>query len=219
LRFDGRPNFVLWDLATFTQQLGGVDGARRGVERMQERARQNGLPGLYFTANIGCCDDNIYCCGYDRVPNARALGFETVFAYNIVRTPKYPDLPNDRPLTEYEDVIASHQHCWREIEKWGVPHHPSIITGYDVTPRWHRGVTLPMDFRQLIYEPIVVNNNPEQYGRLCRMAIEQAANNPAESRAIYLYAWNEWTEGAYLLPEQRYGTGYLEALRDALRTG
>jgi hypothetical protein len=217
LTIDGRPNFVLWDLATFTQQLGGVDGARRGIERMQERAQRNGLPGLYFTANIGCCDDNIYCCGYDRVPNARALGCETVFAYNVVRTPKYPELTNDRPLTEYEDVIASHQHCWREIEKWGVPHHPSITMGYDVTPRWHRGVTLPMDFRSLVYEPIVVNNTPEQYGRLCRMAIERAQQNPADSRAIYLYAWNEWTEGAYLLPEARYGTGYLEALRDALQ--
>ncbi|HOF87301.1 MAG TPA: glycoside hydrolase family 99-like domain-containing protein, partial [Armatimonadota bacterium] len=136
---------------------------------------------------------------------------------NVVRTPHYPDLPDDRPLTEYADVIASHQHCWGEIEKWGVPHHPIVTMGYDVTPRWHRDVSLPMDFRRLVYEPIVVNNTPEQYGELCRLALDRAQRNPAESRAIYLYAWNEWTEGAYLLPEARYGTGYLEALRDALR--
>ena len=33
---------------------------------------------------------------------------------------------------------------------------------------------------------------------------------------FFINAWNEWTEGMYLLPEKKYGTAYLEALRDAL---
>ncbi|HEY3396200.1 MAG TPA: glycoside hydrolase family 99-like domain-containing protein [Armatimonadota bacterium] len=215
-RIDGRPEFVLWDLNGFAEQLGGPAAARAGVERMHERAQKNGLPGLYFTANIGCCNDNLYCCGYDRVPAAQELGFSSFFAYNIVRTPAYATLPHDRPLVPYEDVIVSHQHCWREIEKWGQPHHPVVTMGLDVTPRWHRGLTLPMDFRALSYEPIIVNNTPENFGKLCRLALADAANQPEESRAIVLNAWNEWSEGMYLLPEERYGTGYLEALREAL---
>ncbi|MHB9023490.1 MAG: glycoside hydrolase family 99-like domain-containing protein [Armatimonadota bacterium] len=214
-RLQGKPNFVLWDVATFTEQLGGKDAARAALERMDARAQQNGLPGLYFTANIGCCDDNMYCCGYDRPPLVRELGFQSVFAYNIVRTPAFPTIPNDRPLVPYGDVIQSHQYCWEQIEKWCVPHHPIVTMGLDVTPRWHRGLSLPMDFRTLHYEPIIIDNTPEEFGRLCSLALQQAAKNPADTRAIYINAWNEWSEGMYLLPEARTGTAYLEALREA----
>ena len=212
---DGKPNFILWNISTFAEQLGGVAAARAGLERMDQRARRSGLPGLYFTANIGCCGDNMYCCGYDRVPTAQEMGFQSVFAYNIVRTPGHAALPDDRPLVPYDDVIQSHRHCWGQIEKWGLPHHPIVTFGCDVTPRWHRGVSLPMDFRALGYEPIVVDNTPEKFGELCRLALRQVQGKPGP-QAIFINAWNEWTEGMYLLPEERHGTAYLEELRRAL---
>ncbi|MHB9129602.1 MAG: glycoside hydrolase family 99-like domain-containing protein [Armatimonadota bacterium] len=214
-KIDGRPNFVLWNINEFTEQLGGSAGARAGLERMDARAQQHGLPGLYFTANIGCCEDNVYCCGYDRVPNARNLGFESVFSYNIVRTPSFPTLPDDRPVVPYDDVIESHLYCWEQIEKWGVPHHPIVTVGSDVTPRWHRGVSLPMDFRKWHYEPIIIENTAEKFGKLCRLALERMLKQPSP-RAIYINAWNEWSEGMYLLPEEQDGIGRLQALRNAL---
>jgi len=215
---NGRPNFVLYDIVQFSSQLGGDVEAAKALDRMDERARKNGLPGIYFTANIGCCGMNDYCCGWDLVPEARDIGFESVFAYNIVRTPGYETLTNDRPIVQYRDVIESHQYVWSQIENGGLPHHPVVTMGCDVTPRWHRGVTLPYDFRALSYEPIVEGNTPEEFGRLCSLALQQAESNGSEPKVIILNAWNEWTEGMFLLPEERYGAGYLEALRDALKS-
>lgn len=209
----GNPVFSFFDLDILIRQLGGVEKTAIAIELMRKTVRRYGFDGLYLSANIGCCGDNEYCCGWGRVAWAQQLGFDSVFAYNIVRAPSYKTLPDTLPVYDYSEVMASHDWCWGKIEAGGVPHFPSVTTGLDVSPRWDRQTKFPMDFKKLGYEPIVINNTPEKFGQLLSCALSHAKSGRFGEKAVIINAWNEWSEGMFLLPEEQYGTAFLEEVK------
>jgi len=219
LRAGGRPCVVIYHAHTLAAELAPEAQLADALERMRERARRHGLDGIHFVVNVGCVDVsyNIYCCDWTAIPKLRDAGFDSAFGYNIVRTPGYETLPDDAPFVPYDDVIESHVNVWEQCQGKGLPYHPVVTVGCDVSPRWHSEVTLPMDFRSLHYEPFVVDNTPERFGRLCTMAMDHVDRHGIQPELMFINAWNEWTEGMYLLPEKQYGNGYLEALRNVVR--
>jgi predicted O-methyltransferase YrrM len=59
-------------------------------------------------------------------------------------------------------------------------------------------------------------SSPELYEEWLRALVTQARLGHPDHRLVFVNAWNEWSEGAHLEPDQRFGTGYLEATRRAL---
>jgi len=57
---------------------------------------------------------------------------------------------------------------------------------------------------------------PEKFGELCVRAFKSTENKPPEERFVILRSWNEWAEGNYLEPDNRYGTRYLEQFKKSL---
>ena len=64
---------------------------------------------------------------------------------------------------------------------------------------------------------IVRDNTPERFEQALRMAKAYADAHPQQPPLITLNSWNEWTETSYLQPDDRYGYGYLEAVRRVFR--
>ena len=81
----------------------------------------------------------------------------------------------------------------------------SVMPMWDNTPRRNnRG--------NLIYH----GSTPELYQSWLEDVITFNKDSDLDDNLIFINAWNEWGEGAYLEPDKRYGYAYLDATLNAL---
>jgi len=91
---------------------------------------------------------------------------------------------------------------------------PSYTLFRSVNPSWDNTA------RRKSSGTVFTNSSPDGYKTWLSRAIKETTkqySNRSE-RLIFVNAWNEWAEGAYLEPDQHYGYAYLQATRDALET-
>jgi lipopolysaccharide biosynthesis protein len=80
-----------------------------------------------------------------------------------------------------------------------------------VTPSWDNTARRQNDGH------IFINSTPEAYKDWLKNIIKSTKQNFSENnRFIFINAWNEWAEGNYLEPDQKYGYAYLASTAEAL---
>lgn len=62
---------------------------------------------------------------------------------------------------------------------------------------------------------IITGSTPKRFALCAKRILRKSA--AANNEFVFINAWNEWSEGAYLEPDKKYGYAYLNALRRALR--
>lgn len=81
---------------------------------------------------------------------------------------------------------------------------PSAYVDWDNTPRKkERG-------------SIHLGANPVSFKKYFSRLVDKTKNEYHQDK-IFVFAWNEWAEGGYLEPDERFKYGYLEAIRDVLK--
>jgi GT2 family glycosyltransferase len=87
---------------------------------------------------------------------------------------------------------------------------PDYTRFLGVMPGWDN--TARMQDRSFCFE----HATPGAFQAWIEAAIEQTrAQQYGDERLIFVNAWNEWAEGAYLEPDRRFGHAFLEAVRRA----
>ena len=208
---DGRLFFSIYQATKFVAQLGGPQETRKLFEKMDSRLRKANLPPMHWNAMVG-----------DPRPVAmlEEAGFRSTSRYNLHTAGTVePDLTE-----RYEDIVEAHRKHWEKMDATSLVNLPMATVGWDSTPRCAKDVKWPFPVSPTSgrhaypYGSVVVGSTPELFEQLLRDAAKHVEQDPRKPFAVLLNAWNEWTEGCYLLPEERTGTAYLEAVKRAFGT-
>jgi hypothetical protein len=83
--------------------------------------------------------------------------------------------------------------------------YPSLVPGWDNSARAGR--------RSVILH----GSTPELFAAHVVDIVESVADRPEEDRIVFIKSWNEWAEGNYLEPDQKYGHAYLDVIKAAMK--
>lgn len=153
------------------------------LECWQEQAYSHGLKGLYVIREAS---------GVKKEGMAADICYQP--GWSVEHMPKaYKYTRNGVSLTEYDDV-------WNAILDEPVSGEKYLegIVGFDDTPR--RGTN----------GGAMVHASPEKFSYYMTELLAKSAANGKD--ICFLNAWNEWGEGMYLEPDEKYGERYLEAI-------
>ncbi|WP_162173856.1 glycoside hydrolase family 99-like domain-containing protein [Hyphomonas johnsonii] len=192
IRIGNRPLLLVY-------RPGLLPDARATADRWREWCRRNGIGEIYlaYTQSFETVDPSEY--GFDAAiefpPNN--LGLEPV--ENLVE-----------PVS---DAFACHIYDWSKLVERSADYP-------EVPYRLFRGVTPQWDntARRMNQSAILWGSSPGQYELWLRRAAAQVTQDfrDAQERLVFINAWNEWAEGAYLEPDAQNGYAWLDATRRAL---
>jgi hypothetical protein len=90
---------------------------------------------------------------------------------------------------------------------------PSVAPGWDASPRGADfGDARPDKYP---WSPVVTGEHPELFAAALRRAVAFRSPRGVDDPLVLIASLNEWSEGHYLEPDQRFGHGWLEAVRAA----
>ena len=143
------------------------------------------------------------------LPEIEPLGFDSFTDYGF-NTWQVPDFQKrwkaGERLFGYEEADGPLQRHWADMRKSSLPYIPVVPTGWNAIPRCRQNVPFPWTGE--CYYPYCgtyTNAVPELFEKYLRDAKAAVLADPKKPGVVYINAWNEYTEGCYLLPNVREG--------------
>ena len=190
-------------------------------------AEEHGLKGLYLVA---MCDSvltsklNADGSRSFTLPNLTssaelyqsvlAMGFDAVNSFGrrrgeMLGQGKYQDLVKTAlrkvglPIGAKYDYSKTVKGFFAPEDKWENVF-PTVIPNWDRSPR------------ATSWDGIYVGATPDAFRKHLIQAIDMVKEKTPEHQVIILKSWNEWGEGNYVEPDQEFGHGWLNAIKDAI---
>ncbi len=191
IKVDNKPIFVILQFS---------DTINKMCQLWNKLAKKDGLNGIYFIFknkrwfNWG---DNTIRFNYE--PHYSSWLNPTKWERRIEKTKLLLHLPNEPRVFNYEKI-------WSKILNNAKNESKNIFlgafVGYDDSPRRSkRGI-------------IVEGSSPQKFKEYLSELIE--ISEKQEKEFLFITAWNEWGEGAFLEPDETYKYEYLNVIKNII---
>lgn len=213
---DGKPLFAVWAPRN-------IPNGKRFVELWQNLAKQNGLPGIHFvgyTANankklpngkISLYETNkasafyqsVLDIGYDAVISSGLTRAQSIIQGRLGLAWNILTYKTRIPSSSHLDYSKVMRHYYVDEDAWENVY-PTLLPQWDRTPR----AGSKTEF--------LINSSPGKFQSTIEEALSYLRDKTSEHRILFLKAWNEWGEGNYVEPDQQFGHGWLDAIKNAI---
>lgn len=163
-------------------------------------AKKNGIGDLYIIAvKENTADLDLIGLGFDAISEFHP---GTIYRYCKDITDKINFIRDDfsGQILDYKDIVENKKYFKYQSPKL----YRSIMPMWDNTARRNN--------KGMIFE----NSSPELYSIWLEDILEESLNKDLDEPIVFINAWNEWGEGAYMEPDKKYGYAYLEKTKNAL---
>ena len=146
-----------------------------------------------------------------------ALGLDSItdYGYNAYNVKDHAKrFAAGEKLFDFGEIDGRLQDHWKEMrEKSPVPYIPVVPTGWDATLRCAKDAKFPWGEKvDYPYCATFTNSTDRTFEKYLRDAKASALADPKKPGVVYINAWNEYTEGCYLLPDVRRNDLKLRAI-------
>ncbi|WP_310829214.1 glycosyltransferase WbsX family protein [Paenibacillus pedocola] len=192
IRIDNKPVFIIY-------RPGKIPRCDEMLNLWNRLAVKNGLDGIFFVRTLG---------GFE-IPSQN--GFDASVEFEPHYTFAHGDtqrLWHYMDLGGKEHLVFDYDQAWLSIlnrshHRNGEKIFPGAYVNWDNTPRLgERGQS-------------AIGASPRKFGWYLTKQIGRA-KSLYQSDYLFINAWNEWAEGAFLEPDRRYQFRYLEEVKKAL---
>lgn len=199
--------FCIFSGKMLLESFGSVEETRRILDDFRARAAAAGFEKLDLTViGDGWLDTGDLAEG---LRLAGRMGFDSVSSHGFPREDGVSEFPHVTFDGMWEKCFELTERYLAASKETGVNFYVTGGAGWDVSPR-----TVPSEMYEDVGYPfsrICNDDTPEKLARhLGRM---RAMAEAAGCEQMNFFAFNEWTEGGFLEPDETWGYGKLEAVK------
>ena len=194
LRQDGRPVLLV-------HRADLIPEPKQFSLRLRALAKRKGLDDLYLVASETITEIDPTSLGFDAVAEFPPVGSNTL---RNALVPAPPGLSRD-----FSGRLLSYP---RIASRFMQRRTPSFVRHRGVMPRWDNSA------RRGANATVYVGDTPPLYQEWLAAAIRDENRLRGNRGLVFINAWNEWAEAAYLEPDLATGRSYLQATRAARST-